>query len=194
MAADPATGGARLCARLCLCRPSQRGWPSNRALRDMTGLGARDYWFPDINSLPGLGFVLAGALYPYVYLTARAAFTTTSICALDAARTLGARPRRVFLSVANPTARPCHRRRPRTGAHGSSGRLWRGFLSRRADADGRPCESLVELRRCRRRCPHGADPAGRLPCSCSPLNGSSAARQAAKPPRNAGRRSIAESR
>lgn len=80
--------------------------PVQSALRDMTGLGARDYWFPNINSLPGLGFVLAGALYPYVYLTARAAFTTTSICALDAARTLGARPRRVFLSVAVPTARP----------------------------------------------------------------------------------------
>ena len=80
--------------------------PLQGALRDATGLGARDYWFADINSLPGLAFVLAGALYPYVYLTARAAFTTSSVCALDAARTLGARPRRVFLTVAIPAARP----------------------------------------------------------------------------------------
>ena len=80
--------------------------PLQAALREATGLGARDYWFPDINSLPGLAFVLAGALYPYVYLTARAAFTTTSVCALDAARTLGAGPRRLFLSVAIPAARP----------------------------------------------------------------------------------------
>lgn len=80
--------------------------PLQSALRETTGLGARDYWFPDINSLPGLAFVLAGALYPYVYLTARAAFTTTSVCALDAARTLGAMPRRVFFSVALPAARP----------------------------------------------------------------------------------------
>ena len=41
--------------------------PLQGMLRDTTGLGARDYWFPDINSLPGLAFVLAGALYPYVH-------------------------------------------------------------------------------------------------------------------------------
>ena len=80
--------------------------PVQAALRDVTGLGARDYWFPDITSLPGLAFVLAAALYPYVYLTARSAFTTTSLCALDAARTLGASPWNQFRRVAVPAARP----------------------------------------------------------------------------------------
>jgi len=80
--------------------------PVQSALREATGLSARAYWFPDIYTVPGLAFILAGALYPYVYLTARAAFTTTSICTIDAARTLGASPRRVFRSVALPAARP----------------------------------------------------------------------------------------
>lgn len=80
--------------------------PVQSALRDATGWAARDYWFPDINSLPGLCMVLAGALFPYVYLTARAAFTTTSLCAIDAARTLGASPLSVFTRVAVPAARP----------------------------------------------------------------------------------------
>lgn len=80
--------------------------PLQSALRDATGWGARDYWFPDITSLPGLCLVLAVALYPYVYLTARSAFTTTSICAIDAARTLGARPFSVLWRVAIPSARP----------------------------------------------------------------------------------------
>ncbi|MCI4645702.1 MAG: iron ABC transporter permease [Hyphomonadaceae bacterium] len=80
--------------------------PLQSAIRKATDWGARDYWFPDITSLPGLCFVLAVALYPYVYLTARAAFTTTSICAIDAARTLGARPVSVLWRVAIPSARP----------------------------------------------------------------------------------------
>ncbi|MEM7768570.1 MAG: iron ABC transporter permease [Pseudomonadota bacterium] len=80
--------------------------PVQSALREATGWGARDYWFPDIYSAAGLSIVLALALYPYVYLTARQAFVTTSLCTLDAARTLGAGPFRAFRSVALPGARP----------------------------------------------------------------------------------------
>lgn len=54
----------------------------------------------------GAAFVYAIGLYPYVYLAARAAFVSQSSCALEAARTLGASPRRVFMSVALPLARP----------------------------------------------------------------------------------------
>jgi iron(III) transport system permease protein len=79
--------------------------PVQTLLRDTTGLSARDYWFPEIHSLPGLAFVLAATLYPYVYLTARAAFTSQSICALEAARSLGASPARSFWKVALPAAR-----------------------------------------------------------------------------------------
>ncbi len=82
------------------------GGPVQSALREATGWSARDYWFPDIASTPGLAFVLAGALLPYVYLTARAAFVTTSLCTLDAARTLGASRARAFRHVALPAARP----------------------------------------------------------------------------------------
>lgn len=80
--------------------------PLQSTLRDVSGLAARDYWFPDISSLPGLAFVLACALYPYVYLTARAAFIAQSVCTMEAARSLGASPARTFWSVALPAARP----------------------------------------------------------------------------------------
>lgn len=82
------------------------GGPLQSALRDATGWSARDYWFPDINSLPGLAFVFACTLYPYVYLTARSAFVSQSVCALEAARSLGASPGRSFWAVALPAARP----------------------------------------------------------------------------------------
>lgn len=82
------------------------GGPLQSALREATGWSARDYWFPDISSLPGLCFVLACTLYPYVYLTARAAFISQSVCTLEAARSLGAGPGRTFWSVALPAARP----------------------------------------------------------------------------------------
>lgn len=80
--------------------------PLQAALRDITGWSARDYWFPDISSVPGLSFVLACTLYPYVYLTARAAFISQSVCTMEAARSLGADAGRTFWSVALPAARP----------------------------------------------------------------------------------------
>lgn len=82
------------------------GGPVQSALREVTGWSARDYWFPSMRSLPGLAFVLASGLYPYVYLTARAGFVSQSICALEAARSLGASLLRSFWSVVLPAARP----------------------------------------------------------------------------------------
>jgi iron(III) transport system permease protein len=60
----------------------------------------------DIRSLSGAAFVLSCAFYPYVYLTARAAFVSQSVCALEAARTLGSSPMDAFRRVALPLARP----------------------------------------------------------------------------------------
>ncbi|HEX8232047.1 MAG TPA: ABC transporter permease subunit [Caulobacteraceae bacterium] len=77
--------------------------PARLAFQSATGLAA---WPFDIRGLPGAALVLSLALYPYVYLTARAAFITQSVCALEAARTLGASPREVFRRVALPLARP----------------------------------------------------------------------------------------
>lgn len=54
----------------------------------------------------GASFIYAIGLYPYVYLATRAAFVSQSSCALEAARTLGAKPAHVFWRVGLPLARP----------------------------------------------------------------------------------------
>ncbi|MEO9970673.1 MAG: iron ABC transporter permease, partial [Hyphomonadaceae bacterium] len=64
--------------------------PIQSFIRETTGLSARDYWFPNVRSLTGCAFVMAAALYPYVYLTARAAFSMQSASTLEAAQMLGA--------------------------------------------------------------------------------------------------------
>ncbi|MEM8793165.1 MAG: iron ABC transporter permease [Pseudomonadota bacterium] len=75
-------------------------------LRELTGWGPRDYWFPEIRSLGGAAAMLSFVLYPYVYLLARAAFLQQSSNAYVAARALGAGPWDAFLRVAVPVARP----------------------------------------------------------------------------------------
>lgn len=75
-------------------------------IRDATGLRPGDYWFPPIHSVGGAVFVLALALYPYVYLLARAAFSEQSICAVEVSRTLGCSAAAAFRRVALPMARP----------------------------------------------------------------------------------------
>ena len=50
--------------------------------------------------------VLAATLYPYVFLSCRAAFGRRAAGAVDAARMLGAGPRRIFWRIALPLARP----------------------------------------------------------------------------------------
>jgi len=84
----------------------QHSGPVQALLRDWTGWGPRDYWFPNIRSLPGAITLFALTLYPYVYLLARAAFLEQSVCVLEASRTLGAKPWAAFRRVALPLARP----------------------------------------------------------------------------------------
>ncbi|MDT8310565.1 MAG: iron ABC transporter permease [Methylophaga sp.] len=80
--------------------------PVQTLLRDLTGWGFGDYWFPQIRSLNGAVLMLTLVLYPYVYLLSRAAFLNQSVCVLDVSRTLGNGPWRTFFSVALPLARP----------------------------------------------------------------------------------------
>jgi iron(III) transport system permease protein len=80
--------------------------PAQTLLRDLTGWGWRDYWFPNIRSLGGAVFVLTAALYPYVYVLARAGFAEQSQCALEVSRTLGCTPFAAFRRVGLPLARP----------------------------------------------------------------------------------------
>lgn len=59
-----------------------------------------------LGGLAGAGLVYALGFYPYVYLAARAAFVSQSVCALEAARALGASPWSAFARVALPLAWP----------------------------------------------------------------------------------------
>jgi len=75
-------------------------------LRDLTGWGPRDYWFPQIRSLGGAICMFTLVLYPYVYLLARNAFLEQSTCYTEVGRTLGRSPWRAFLEISLPLARP----------------------------------------------------------------------------------------
>ena len=81
--------------------------PLQRALRDLMGwTSARDYWFPAVRSRGAAVLVLSAALYPYVYLLARAAFREQSGAGYEVARALGVGPLGRFFRVGLPLARP----------------------------------------------------------------------------------------
>lgn len=80
--------------------------PVQSLIRELTGWGWQEYWFPNIHSVGGAIFVLSMVLYPYVYILARAAFLDQSMCALEVSRTLGCSPWSAFRRVALPLARP----------------------------------------------------------------------------------------
>lgn len=75
-------------------------------LRDVTGWGPRDYWFPEIRSVGGAAAMLVLVLYPYVYLLARAAFLQQSSTTFLAARALGSSAWSAFFRISLPLARP----------------------------------------------------------------------------------------
>lgn len=76
-------------------------------LRALAGWqSASDYWFPKVRSEWAAVLVLSAALYPYVYLLARAAFREQSGGAYEVARALGAGPWGMFWRVGLPLARP----------------------------------------------------------------------------------------
>ena len=84
----------------------QYAGPVQSGLRDMMGWGRGDYYFPQIRSLGGAMFVLTFALYPYIYMLARATFNEQSMCVIEISRSLGCSAMRVFWKVALPLARP----------------------------------------------------------------------------------------
>lgn len=77
--------------------------PLQTWLRDVFGSSA---WFPRIRSTGGVILVMSLALYPYVYLLARNAFSTQGKRALEAAQALGHSRYSGFFTVALPMARP----------------------------------------------------------------------------------------
>ena len=64
------------------------------------------YTYPRIHSIGGAIGVLSLVLYPYVFLSARAAFIQQSTTLIEAARTLGLSPAGCFWRVGLPLARP----------------------------------------------------------------------------------------
>lgn len=80
--------------------------PVQILLRDITGWGAGEYWFPDIRTVPGAIFVLSLVLYPYVYLLCRAAFMEQNVSLLQSARLLKCSPWESFWRISMPLARP----------------------------------------------------------------------------------------
>ena len=80
--------------------------PAQTFIREITGWGYGDYWFPEIRSLGGAALMMSLVLYPYIYLLARAAFLSQSLCVLEVSRSLGNGPWRTFFYVALPLARP----------------------------------------------------------------------------------------
>lgn len=80
--------------------------PVQSTLRDLTGWGLGDYYFPEIRSLSGAVLVMGLVLFPYVYLVTRAAFIEQSRAAIEAGRTLGLSLWQSFYRIALPMARP----------------------------------------------------------------------------------------
>ncbi|WP_299692414.1 iron ABC transporter permease [uncultured Vibrio sp.] len=80
--------------------------PVQILLRDLTGWGAGEYWFPDIRTLAGAIVVLSLVLYPYIYLLCRAAFMEQNVSLLQSARLLKCSPWQSFRRISLPLVRP----------------------------------------------------------------------------------------
>ncbi|MGD8170893.1 ABC transporter permease [Vibrio sp. TRT 21S02] len=80
--------------------------PIQVTLRNITGWGPGEYWFPDIRTLTGATIVLALVLYPYVYLLCRAAFMEQNVSLLQSARLLKCSPWQSFWRISLPLVRP----------------------------------------------------------------------------------------
>jgi iron(III) transport system permease protein len=81
--------------------------PVQTGLRHAMGwTSARDYIFPQIRTRWAAIIVLSAALYPYVYMLARAAFREQSAGSYEVARALGAGAFGLFWRVGLPLARP----------------------------------------------------------------------------------------
>jgi len=81
--------------------------PVQRGIRSLFGFeSARDYWFPQILSLPGVIFILTIALYPYVYLVTMPIFRWHARSYTDAGRLLGGNWWTRITRIEMPLARP----------------------------------------------------------------------------------------
>lgn len=82
------------------------GGIAQRFFREVLGMAPDTYPRVQIESMVGLILVLSVGLYPYVYVTVRAALTRQSMGPVEAARSLSAGEARVFFRVGLPLLRP----------------------------------------------------------------------------------------
>ena len=80
--------------------------PVQSYLREISGWGYGDYWFPEIRSLGGAIAMFSFTLYPYVFLLTRSTLITQSSSVIDAARSLGANNIERLFTIIIPLARP----------------------------------------------------------------------------------------
>ena len=80
--------------------------PVQSWIRELSGWGYGEYFFPEVRSRGGAIMMFSLVLYPYVYLMARSAFLEQSVCVIEVSRTLGCNAWSSFYRVALPLARP----------------------------------------------------------------------------------------
>ena len=80
--------------------------PVQSWVREVFDVRYGQYWFPELQSLPGAIIMLALVLFPYVYLMAIGAFRAQSSSLFYAARNMGLNKRQYFFKIALPMARP----------------------------------------------------------------------------------------
>lgn len=80
--------------------------PVQLGLRQLTGLGYGEYWFPQVRSVGGAICLFALVLFPYVYLLTRASLAGQSPRWQEACQTLGVSRRRYIWTVILPLTRP----------------------------------------------------------------------------------------
>lgn len=80
--------------------------PINQSLIGLFNLQDSTSVLPNIKNHAGAIFLFSFVLYPYVYISCRAAFLEQSICVLEAAKSLGKNRIQVFWQIALPLARP----------------------------------------------------------------------------------------
>ena len=80
--------------------------PVQTWIREQTGWVKRDYWFPQVRSIPGAILMFGLTLYPYVYLPVRASLVEQGAAMFESARSLGWGPWRCFFRLALPLSRP----------------------------------------------------------------------------------------
>jgi iron(III) transport system permease protein len=80
--------------------------PVQAAIREASGFGYGEYWFPQIRSVGGAIWLFALVLYPYVFLLTRASLAGQSPRWREVCQSLGVSRRRYVWSVLFPLTRP----------------------------------------------------------------------------------------